>query len=153
VRFDDTLEADFIVRAVAKRFVRGVTATAERDSSAPAEAERPTLRINDFEIPFYTKRAVVSRNYFRCSHRFLPLNLRHTSHSAAASAQYFGTEGSTSSDQARIPPFRFQILRKPARRRNSTASAERLPLRQCATISRELSSSFTRLETSPSGIR
>ena len=59
--------------------------------------------------------------------------------------QYFGTEGSTSSDHARIPPFRFKILRKPARCRNSTASAERFPLRQCATISRELSSSLTRL--------
>ena len=59
--------------------------------------------------------------------------------------QYLGTEGSTSSDQARIPPFRFRILRKPARCRNSTASAERLPLRQWATISRELSSSLTRL--------
>ena len=67
--------------------------------------------------------------------------------------QYFGTEGSTSSDQARMPPFRFQILRKPALRRKSTASAERLPLRQCATISRELSSSWTRRGRSPSGIR
>ena len=28
--------------------------------------------------------------------------------------QYFGTLGSTSSDHARIPPFRFDILRKPA---------------------------------------
>src|SRR5579863_750189 len=69
------------------------------------------------------------------------------------SGQYFGTEGSTSSDHARIPPFRLRILRKPARCRNSTASAERFPLRQWATISRELSSSFTRFERSPSGIR
>src|SRR2546426_5900727 len=52
-----------------------------------------------------------------------------------------------------MPPFRFQILRKPALRRKSTASAERLPLRQCATISRELSSSCTRRGRSPNGIK
>ena len=67
--------------------------------------------------------------------------------------QYFGTLGSTSSDQARIPPFRFWILRNPALRRKSTASAERFPLRQCATISREESSSCTRRGSSPSGIK
>src|SRR6266852_9678495 len=67
--------------------------------------------------------------------------------------QYFGTEGSTSSDHARMPPFRLRILRKPALRRKSIASAERLPLRQCATISREESSSWTRRGSSPSGSR
>src|SRR5438128_3020428 len=67
--------------------------------------------------------------------------------------QYFGTDGSTSSDQARMPPFRLRILRKPAFRKKSTASAERLPLRQCATISRDESSSQTRRVNSPSGIR
>src|SRR6266481_5510067 len=67
--------------------------------------------------------------------------------------QYFGTEGSTSSDQARMPPFRLRILRKPAFRKKSTASAERLPLRQCATISRDESSSWTRRVSSPSGRR
>src|SRR6202161_3876607 len=67
--------------------------------------------------------------------------------------QYLGTEASTSSDHARIPPFRFNTLRNPALRKNSTASAERFPLRQCATISRELSNSFTRRESSPSGIK
>src|SRR5215472_19091932 len=66
--------------------------------------------------------------------------------------QYFGTDGSTWSDQARMPPFRLRILRKPALRKKSTASAERLPLRQCATISREESSSCTRRGNSPSGI-
>ena len=55
--------------------------------------------------------------------------------------QYFGTLGSTSSDQARIPPFKFWILRKPAFCKNSTACAERFPDLQCATISREVSSS------------
>src|SRR6202521_5548835 len=67
--------------------------------------------------------------------------------------QYLGTDGSTSSDQARMPPFRLRILRKPALRRKSTASAERLPLRQWATISLDESSSWTRRVNSPSGIR
>src|ERR1700740_979376 len=67
--------------------------------------------------------------------------------------QYLGTDGSTSSDHARIPPFRFRTLRKPACRRKSTASAERFPLRQWVTISRELSMSLTRRERSPSGIK
>src|SRR5258708_14804250 len=67
--------------------------------------------------------------------------------------QYFGTEGSTSSDHARIPPLRLRILRKPALRRKSTASAERLPLRQCATISPEESLSGTQAGSSPSGIK
>src|SRR5579859_8003785 len=44
--------------------------------------------------------------------------------------QYLGTDGSTSSDHASIPPLRFKVLRNPALRRKSTASAERLPLRQ-----------------------
>src|SRR5271168_2178441 len=67
--------------------------------------------------------------------------------------QYFGTLGSTSSDQARMPPLRLRILRKPALRRKSTASADRFPLRQCATISRDESSSCTRRGSSPSGIK
>src|SRR6266404_2304578 len=41
------------------------------------------------------------------------------------SGQYFGTAGSTSSDHARMPPLRFRILRNPALRKKSTASAER----------------------------
>src|SRR6266446_4588603 len=69
------------------------------------------------------------------------------------SGQYFGTAGSTSSDHARMPPLRFRILRNPALRKKSTASAERLPLRQCATISRDQSSSCTRRGSSPSGIK
>ena len=36
---------------------------------------------------------------------------------STAKLQYFGTEGSTSSDHARIPPFRFRTLRKPALRK------------------------------------
>jgi len=52
-----------------------------------------------------------------------------------------------------MPPFRLRILRKPALRKKSTASAERFPLRQCATISREESSSWTRRVSSPSGSR
>src|SRR6266851_9015952 len=67
--------------------------------------------------------------------------------------QYLGTLGSTSSDQARIPPLRLWILRKPALRKKSTASAERFPLRQWATISRDESSSWTRRVSSPSGSR
>src|SRR6202047_2609860 len=67
--------------------------------------------------------------------------------------QYWGTEGSTSSDHARMPPLRLRILRKPALRRKPTASAERFPLRQWATISLEESSSWTRRGNSPSGIK
>src|SRR5580693_6172157 len=70
---------------------------------------------------------------------------------AGEAVQYFATVGSTSSDQARIPPFRFSSLRKPTPRRNSAASAERLPERQWTTISRELSSSWARREISPRG--
>src|SRR5690242_21561541 len=51
-----------------------------------------------------------------------------------------------------MPPFKLRTLRKPALRKKSTASAERLPLRQCATISREESSSCTRRGNSPNGI-
>src|SRR5260370_1475090 len=83
-----------------------------------------------------------SRNRFVCLRTFV-----------SALLQYFGTEGSTSSDQARIPPFKFQIFRKPALRKNSTPSPERFPLRQCATISPEPSASCTRRGCSPSRIK
>src|SRR5258708_12841331 len=63
--------------------------------------------------------------------------------------QYFGTLGSTSSDHASMPPFRLWILRNPALRKKSTASAERFPLRQCATISSEESTSSTPPANSP----
>src|SRR5207244_5404405 len=76
-----------------------------------------------------------------------------TWHHLLSTSQYFGTDGSTSSDQARMPPFRLRILRKPALRKKSTASAERFPLRQWATISRDESSSWTRRVSSPSGSR
>src|SRR5579872_833374 len=69
-----------------------------------------------------------------------------------ASSQYLGILGSTSSAHASTPPFRFHSFLKPAVCRKWMASAERLPLRQCTTISTELSSSFTRRESSPSGI-
>src|SRR5208283_1962670 len=67
--------------------------------------------------------------------------------------QYRATLGSTSVDQDNMPPRKFCTLRNPALRRKSTASAERFPLRQCATISCEESSSCTRRGNSPSGIR
>src|SRR5207237_7255255 len=67
-------------------------------------------------------------------------------------AQYFGTDGSTLSLQARIPPFMFFTLRNPACFRKSTALALRMPLLQWATISSAELSSFTRLGNSPSGI-
>src|SRR5215831_21204441 len=89
---------------------------------------------------------VVGENFVEHTHCFLRVNV-------VAPDQYLGTLGSTSSDQARIPPFKLCILRKPALRRKSTASAERLPLRQCATISRDESSSCTRRGSSPSGSR
>ena len=48
----------------------------------------------------------------------------------AGNSQYFGTEGSTWSLQARMPPRRFLTLRKPAFLRKSTALPLRWPLRQ-----------------------
>src|SRR6476620_9380776 len=69
-----------------------------------------------------------------------------------AVCQYFGTLGSILSLQARMPPFMFLTFLKPACFRKSTALALRVPLLQCATISVAVSSSFTRLGRSPSGI-
>src|SRR5712691_1461905 len=107
------------------------------------QAEGPALGIEQLEIALDANGTIVAHGYLGRRHSSLPNSCR----------QYLGTEGSTSSDHARIPPLRFKILRKPALRRKSTASAERLPLRQCATISREESSSCTRRGSSPSGIR
>ncbi len=142
---DFALKANLFVRAVAERLIGGMATAAKRDGSAPGEPKRIPLLILDFEITIDAQRTIIRRYYFRRRHAILRSGTRFyfAKHSACRdefitlltnrsgdAIQYLGTEGSTSSDHARIPPLRFQILRKPARRRNSTASAERLPLRQ-----------------------
>src|SRR5205814_8817805 len=67
-------------------------------------------------------------------------------------SQYFGTEGSTWSDQARMPPFKLWILRKPDFIRKSTALALRAPERQWTTNSSAELSSCMRRATAPSGM-
>jgi hypothetical protein len=116
---DNALEAHLLVGAIAERFVLGVSAAAESDLRAAGKPKYLAILVHDFEISFDSYGTVVAnRNLCRC-HSIL-----------REKTQYFGTEGSTSSDHARIPPFRFEIFRKPALRRNSTACAERLPLLQ-----------------------
>src|SRR6185295_8288680 len=62
--------------------------------------------------------------------------------------QYFGTLGSTSSDQAVIPPFRLTKRPvKPALFNASIAFALRTPPLQCTTVSTESSISFMRITT------
>lgn len=51
-----------LVSAIAKRFVRGVPATAESERGASCEAVRLTLHVDDFEIPFDAQRAVIPNN-------------------------------------------------------------------------------------------
>lgn len=136
--------------------------TAAKTDGGPAgQAKSLTLGIEDFELTFYPDRSVIVHRDLGGRH-FSPLSLFKYAHTCSErqgrttreqqvqqsnpekdskKLQYLGTDGSTSSDHARMPPLRLRILRKPALRRKSTASAERLPLRQCATISRDESSS------------
>ena len=60
--------------------------------------------------------------------------------------------GSTSSDQAVIPPCKLLSFRKPASWRILKAFALRPPTLQCKTMSSALSSSLSREGNSPSGI-
>ena len=57
--FDDARKAAFLVRAIAKWLVGGVTATAKRDRRSAVEPEDAPLRIDEFEIAFDTNRTVV----------------------------------------------------------------------------------------------
>src|SRR5215472_7712704 len=68
-------------------------------------------------------------------------------------SQYFGTDGSTSLDQAVMPPFK--LIRRPGKPAFCSASialALRTPPLQCTTVSREGSISFRRLTTWANGI-
>src|SRR5438552_5018357 len=162
------------MRAIAERLVGGVPTTAEPNGGASGQAKGLAFGIQDLKIAFHAQGSVVIDSNFRGRHFFslakqsMPTVLpsaKHkcgpneagafvlTWHHLLRTSQYFGTDGSTSSDQARMPPFRLRILRKPALRKKSTASAERFPLRQCATISRDESSSWTRRVSSPRGRR
>jgi hypothetical protein len=59
------------VGAVAKGLVRREPAAAERDGGAAAESEGLALLVDQLEIPFDAKRAVVENGYLGSSHRFL----------------------------------------------------------------------------------
>src|SRR6266480_1200471 len=168
-------ESAGLMGAVAERLVCGVPTTAEPNGGPTSQAKGFSLGIKNFEIAFHADGSIVIDSNFR-GHHFLswttgsmPIPLcsdkRNEQRPGQAGAllitpfkspqknQYFGTDGSTSSDHARMPPFRLRTLRKPALRKKSTASAERFPLRQCATISRDESNSCTRRVSSPSGSR
>src|SRR5579884_2883446 len=71
--------------------------------------------------------------------------------SISLNLQYLGTDGSTSIDQASIPPSRFLTFRKPRPLRNCVARALLAPVWQYMTSSSAVSSSFTRSGSSPSG--
>src|SRR5262249_26801123 len=127
--------------------LRRFESCARRQLAAQAIVRGPCASPCRSELPAFARAAFVdgrvrnSPHSRRCGQAF---RQKHSSRSfswTVTALQYFGTEGSTSSDQAKIPPLRLRILRKPALRRKSTASAERLPLRQCAIISLEVSSS------------
>jgi hypothetical protein len=137
VGLNDALEGGALVRTVAKWLAFGEAAAAEADLGASAQTVGVAFLVNHFDLTVNQKRAVIHNCNFYVWHSILRSRLAsfwprgaRRGRMVVGAGQYFGTEGSTSSDQARIPPFRFRILRKPARCRNSTASAERLPLRQ-----------------------
>ncbi len=65
---------------------------------------------------------------------------------------YLGTFGSTSVDQASIPPERFATDAKPWPSRYPAMRAERMPPWQYTTIRRSFGSSATRVGTSPIGM-
>src|SRR6266576_625885 len=68
----------------------------------------------------------------------------------SSNIQYFGTLGSTSFDQAVMPPLRFMRLpEKPERLRASIALALRPPILQWTTVSRLASISDARAITCP----
>src|SRR5208282_995671 len=72
---------------------------------------------------------------------------------SATASQYLGIFGSIRSAQAKMPPVKLETFVNPARRRKFTAFALRPPILQWVTISRLLSSSFTRFGKSPKGMR
>src|ERR1022692_3037450 len=99
-------------------------------------------------------RAARQRSDAQKKERFRAPFRRTTTHQQLATAlQYFGTFGSTRSDQAVIPPARLCTFAKPDCCRNATALALRPPILQWTTISRLESSSLTRLGRSFSGIK
>src|SRR5579859_1856310 len=66
--FDDACKAAFLVRAVAKWLVGGVSTAAEGDGGAAVEAEDAPLRIDDFKIAFDANRAVIFDQNFSSRH-------------------------------------------------------------------------------------
>src|SRR5262249_6588831 len=141
------LESDAAMRAITERLRNRAAAAAQRKNQIAGFhffAEAVGIAVGGNQIarangPLHPQGPALAYGNFYLSHGFTSGFLKGATNTALYVSQYLGTEGSTSSDQARMPPLRFQILRKPACCRNCTASADRLPLRQCATISRELS--------------
>lgn len=58
------LKSGRLVRAVAKRLVRRVAATAKSDRGASSEAICLTLHVDEFDLPFDTQRAVIPNDDF-----------------------------------------------------------------------------------------
>ena len=58
------------VRAIAKRFVRGVPTTAKGDRVAAGEAIHLALHVDDFEFPFDAQWAIISNDDLRRRHSF-----------------------------------------------------------------------------------
>ena len=137
MRLYGALKTRFLVATIAERLALRSAAAAKSDLGTPAQTVGVAFLVHDFDFTVNQQRAIIHNCNFYVWHsilrstlaRFWPQGARR-GRMVVGADQYFGTEGSTSSDQARIPPFRFRILRKPARCRNSTASAERFPLRQ-----------------------
>ena len=59
------VESHTIVRAITKRLVRRVPATAERDDSSPRQPERRPVRIQNLEIALNPDRAIARYGNFR----------------------------------------------------------------------------------------
>ena len=77
-----------LMAAVAKRLIGGLPAAAETDGGTPRESEGLALRIDDLEIAFDTKRAVVIHGDPGCGQFFLLGRSIH--HTALLASQWKG---------------------------------------------------------------